>query len=64
MGGDVGFWKIRGSGMLHKDVCVFVRVGAKAETGAGQTKGPRGSCIVPPLPAVSPHSGLLWWMRC
>lgn len=45
-------------------VCVFVRVGAEAETGAGQTIGPRGSCIVPPLPAVSQHSGLLWWMRC
>ncbi len=69
MGGDVGYWKNRSSRMFHKDVrvCVClccVCVGAEAGTGAGQTIGPRGSCIVPYCQLSPSAAAGFWWMRC
>ncbi len=68
MGGDVGYWKNRSSRMLHKDVhvcvCLCVCVGAEAGTGAGQTIGPRGSCIVPYCQLSPSAAAGFWWMRC
>ncbi len=44
--------------------CVCVCVGAEAGTGAGQTIGPRGSCIVPYCQLSPSAAAGFWWMRC
>ncbi len=66
MGGDVGYWKNRGSGCFTKMcVCVCcVCVGAEAGTGAGQTIGPRVLVLSPIASCLPAQRPGFWWMRC